>query len=143
MIRPHHLLKNPFKNDGISMKPEKERNRVANSVSPPFAPKKIFRQTNGPSYHSIIFSHIFLKPFNTFFMPFNCAGFVVFDKSSQQEFSFLLLSFSHEQLTPCWQEQTQSTSRPLSKHRKPSWPRSCNHRGHNDSCKNGSIRIHN
>ena len=59
-----HIIcfKNPFKKDGISMKPEKERNRVANSVSSPFAPKKIFRQTNGPSYHSIIFSHIFLKP---------------------------------------------------------------------------------
>ena len=62
------------------MKPEKERNRVANSVSSPFAPKKIFRQTNGPSYHSIIFSHIFLKPFDTFLLPLNCADFVVFDK---------------------------------------------------------------
>ena len=60
------------------MKPEKERNRVANSVSSPFAPKKIFRQTNGPSYHSIILSHIFLKPSNEILIPLNCADFVVF-----------------------------------------------------------------
>ena len=66
--------------DGISLKPEKERNRVANSVSSPFAPKKIFRQTNGPSYHSIIFSHIFLKPLDILLVPLNCADFVVFDK---------------------------------------------------------------